>query len=57
MDDVERIQAYILGRLDREPQAKADVIDAFDENRGDDRDSSNLRSRTRLLTEDAPCER
>jgi hypothetical protein len=39
MDDIERIQAYILGRLDREPQEKADVINAIDENRGDDRDS------------------
>ncbi|MFC6952865.1 hypothetical protein [Halorubellus litoreus] len=38
MDDIERIQAYILGRLDREPQKKADIIDAIDENRGDDRD-------------------
>lgn len=38
MDDIERIQAYVLGRLDREPQAKDDIIDAIDENRGDGRD-------------------
>jgi len=38
MDDIERIQVYILGRLDREPQKKADVIDAIEGNRGEDRD-------------------
>ncbi|WP_340099389.1 hypothetical protein [Salinibaculum salinum] len=38
MDDIERIQAYILGRLDGDPQEKEDIITAINENRGDDRD-------------------
>lgn len=38
MDDIERAQAYILDRLDREPQEKEPVIDAGNDRFGDDRD-------------------
>lgn len=38
MDNIDRIQAYILTRLDGDPQERRDVIDAIDENRGDDRE-------------------
>jgi len=39
MDDIERIQAYILARLDGDPQEKEELINAIDEDRGDNRDT------------------